>query len=125
MEFLSRQFATAAAAVVLAGCAAGPEPEREVSMTLPAPEVRRVLVQTIPRGAWVERDNEYLGVAPIEVPVEVRSDGSARRITVIRVQDWTGAWERKVLTSVAPVPERMLFDLRGLSGYAPGVSLGP
>jgi len=108
---------------MLAGCASAPE--REVSMTLPAPEVRRVLVQTIPRGAWVERDNEYLGVAPLEVPVEVRSDGSARRITVIRVQDWTGAWERKVLTSVAPVPERMLFDLRGLSGYAPGVSLGP
>lgn len=73
----------------------------------------------------MERDNEYLGVAPLEVPVEVRSDGHAQRITVIRVQDWTGAWERKVLTSVAPVPERMLFDLRGLSGYAPGVTLGP
>jgi len=125
MGVLSRKFATAAAAVVLAGCAAGPEPEREVSMTLPAPEIRRVMVQSIPRGAWVERDNEYMGVAPMEVPVEVRSDGHAQRITVIRVQDWTGAWERKVLTSVAPVPERMLFDLRGLSGYEPGVTLGP
>lgn len=104
-----------------AGCAA-PEP-----VVAPVAELapRRVLVQTIPRGAWVERDNEYLGVAPLVVEVPVRSDGHARRLTVIRVQDWTGAWERKVLTTVAPVPERMLFDLRGLSGYRPGVSLGP
>ena len=104
-----------------AGCAA-PEP-----VVVPVAELapRRVLVQTIPRGAWVERDNEYLGVAPLTVEVPIRSNGHARRLTVIRVQDWTGAWERKILTTVAPVPERMLFDLRGLSGYAPGVSLGP
>lgn len=114
------------AAAVAAGCASGPEAARELSRTLPAePAPRRVLVQSIPRGAWVERDNEYLGVAPLEVEVPVRSDGHARRLTIIRVQDFTGAWERKVLTTVAPVPERMLFDLRGLSDYAPGVSLGP
>lgn len=126
MESLSRFVARAGAALIClaAGCVS-PEPVREVSRTLPAPEIRRVMVQSIPRGAWVERDNEYLGVAPLEVEVPVRSDGHAQRITVIRVQDWTGAWERKVLTSVAPVPERMLFDLRGLSGYAPGVTLGP
>ena len=124
MGLLSRAFVGVAAAVVAAGCASAPV--REVSRTLPAELApRRVLVQSIPRGAWVERDNEYLGVAPLEVEVPVRSDGHARRLTVIRVQDFTGAWERKVLTTVAPVPERMLFDLRGLSGYSPGVSLGP
>lgn len=124
MGLLSRAFVGVAAAVVVAGCASAPV--REVSRTLPAELApRRVLVQSIPRGAWVERDNEYLGVAPLEVEVPVRSDGHARRLTVIRVQDFTGAWERKVLTTVAPVPERMLFDLRGLSDYAPGVSLGP
>ena len=124
MGLLSRAFVGVAAAVVGAGCASAPV--REVSRTLPAePAPRRVLVQSIPRGAWVERDNEYLGVAPLEVEVPVRSDGHARRLTVIRVQDFTGAWERKLLTTVAPVPERMLFDLRGLSGYSPGVSLGP
>lgn len=124
MGLLSRAFVGVAAAVVVAGCASAPV--REVSRTLPAELApRRVLVQSIPRGAWVERDNEYLGVAPLEVEVPVRSDGHARRLTVIRVQDFTGAWERKVLTTVAPVPEWMLFDLRGLSGYSPGVSLGP
>ena len=124
MGLLSRAFVGVAAAVVAAGCASAPV--QEVSRTLPAePAPRRVLVQSIPRGAWVERDNEYLGVAPLEVEVPVRSDGHARRLTVIRVLDFTGAWERKVLTTVAPVPERMLFDLRGLSGYSPGVSLGP
>jgi hypothetical protein len=113
-------------AAVVVGCASAPDAARELSRTLPAELApRRVLVQTIPRGAWVERDNEYMGVAPLVVEVPVRSDGHARRLTVIRVQDWTGAWERKVLTTVAPVPERMLFDLRGLSGYRPGVSLGP
>lgn len=111
-----------AAVAAGAGCAA-PEPVVVAPVAEPAP--RRVLVQTIPRGAWVERDNEYLGVAPLVVEVPVRSNGHARRLTVIRVQDWTGAWERKILTTVAPVPERMLFDLRGLSGYRPGVSLGP
>ena len=107
---------------MLAGCATRPVP-----VVAPVAELapRRVLVQSVPRGAWVERDNEYLGVAPLVVEVPVRSDGHARRLTVLRVQDWTGAWERKVLTTVAPVPERMLFDLRGLSGYRPGVSLGP
>lgn len=129
METLSRFAERAGAALVavaIVGCASGPEAARELSRTLPAELApRRVLVQTIPRGAWVERDNEYLGVAPLEVEVPVRSDGHARRLTVIRVQDFTGAWERKVLTTVAPVPERMLFDLRGLSDYAPGVSLGP
>jgi hypothetical protein len=126
MEALSRFVARAGAALVLAavaGCAS--TPEREVSMTLPAPVFRSVMVQSIPRGAWVERGNEYIGVAPIEVPVRVRSNGHAWAPTVIRVQDWTGAWERKVLTTAAPVPERMLFDLRGLSGYQPGVTLGP
>ena len=123
MGLLLRKFATAASALILAGCAG---PEREVSMTLPAELApRRVLVQTIPRGAWVERDNEYMGVAPLVVEVPVRSDGHARRLTVIRVQDWTGAWERKVLTTVAPVPERMLFDLRGLSGQRSGITLAP
>lgn len=63
MESLSRFVARAGAALIClaAGCVS-PEPVREVSRTLPAPEIRRVLVQTIPRGAWVERDNEYLGV---------------------------------------------------------------
>lgn len=110
-----------AAVAAGAGCAA-PEP---VVAPVAEPAPRRVLVQTIPRGAWVERDNEYLGVAPLVVEVPVRANGHARRLTVIRVQDFTGAWERKILTTVAPVPERMLFDLRGLSGYRPGVSLGP
>jgi CBS domain-containing protein len=68
---------------------------------------------------------EIATVAPLTVEVPVRSNGHARRLTVIRAQDFTGAWERKILTPVAPVPERMLFDLRGLSGYRPGVSLGP
>ena len=104
-----------------AGCVSAPDPEPAAA--LPAePAPRRVMVQTIPRGAWVERDHEYLGVAPLEVEVPVRANGHARRITVIRVQDASGAWERKILSPAAPVPERMLFDLRGLSDFQPGLS---
>lgn len=99
------------AAIALAGCTTTkPDPVTEE----PIEQTRQVLVQTIPRGCWVERNDEYIGVAPIYVPVRTTSSGRPFTLTIIRVQHSSGAWERKIVTSSDTVPEKMLFDLRGL-----------
>lgn len=106
--------ATALAAVVvscLAGCAST---QPDAGPSGPVKGKRDILVQTIPRGAYVERDNEYIGVAPIIVPVDAW-EGSGRlvRTVVIRATDTpTGAWTQKVLTPYSPTPERVLIDIR-------------
>jgi hypothetical protein len=64
-------------------------------------------------------------VAPIVVRVRTSERGYPLGVNAITVQDSTGAWERKMVQYGSPVPERMLFDLRGLSGMRPGVSFGP
>jgi hypothetical protein len=104
-----RAWCTAGAVLTLAGCTTpAPEP--------PAPVVehsREVLVQTIPRGAYVERNNEYIGVAPIVVKVDTTESGRPRRTTRVTATDTpTGAHVWKVLTPGEPVPEKMLMDIR-------------
>jgi len=126
MEALSRACARAGAAVVAAavvGCATGPEPE-------PVPEVeyfRDVLVQTIPRGAYIERNNEYVGVAPIAVRVRTSEEGlPVGPSVVIRATDTpTGAHVWRRLQRGEPVPERMLLDIRPWLEARPGLSFGP
>ena len=74
---------------------------------------REILVQTIPRGAYIERDNEYIGVAPISVTVQTDSDGDLRDWHTIRATDTpTGAWSQKRLSRMHPAPEKMLIDIR-------------
>jgi len=110
-----------AAAIALAGCTTT---KPETVSYEPIEHTREVLVQTIPRGCWVERNNEYIGVAPISVPIRTTSSGRPIGQMVIRVQHSSGAWERKVLTSFDTVPTKMLFDLRGLVGpmlQGPGI----
>lgn len=110
-------------ALATAGCASRPV---EDVAALPRMEYfREVMVQTIPRGCWVEHNSGYVGVAPIVVRVRTSERGYPLGVNAITVQDSTGAWERKMVQYGSPVPERMLFDLRGLSGMRPGVSLGP
>jgi hypothetical protein len=46
-------------------------------------------------------------------------------VNAITVTHSSGAWERKMVRYGEPVPERMLFDLRGLSGVGPALSFGP
>lgn len=104
--------ALAAAAIAgLAGCAST---QPDASQSGPVKGKRDILVQTIPRGAYVERDNEYIGVAPIIVPVDAWEDsGRLIRTVVIRATDTpTGAWTQKVLTPYSPTPERVLMDIR-------------
>lgn len=120
MGALSRVIERAGAAVVLAvvGCAAQPEP-------VVAPVVERyatlVTVQSIPRGAWIEVDGGYKGVAPISVEVETSSSGWPRRLVVIRATDVaSGAFEEKRFYG-APMPDKVLFDLR--PWIRPGPSL--
>lgn len=109
MGLLSRKFATAAAAVVLASCATRPEPEAEV----PAPEHWRAAdIQSIPASAWIEQNNEAVGIAPMRVWVQTYSNGVPKRPVVLRAHDrFSGAWEQKVIATV-PMPSRILFDLR-------------
>jgi len=98
----------AALVVVLASCAT-PEPEPYV----PVRHTREVLVQTIPRRAYISRSHEYIGVAPIAVEVETDSRGHPRVPVQIKATDTpTGAWRTEVLNPLNPVPERMLIDLR-------------
>ena len=107
-----------------AGCAAGPE--RDLSKTLPAVEhFQEVMVQTIPRGCWVDHNSGYVGVAPIAVRVRTSARGYPLGVNAITVTHSSGAWERKMVRYGEPVPERMLFDLRGLSGVGPALSFGP
>jgi hypothetical protein len=76
-------------------------------------DTREILVQTIPRGAYIERDNEYIGVAPISVTVQTDSDGDLRDWHTIRATDTpTGAWSQKRLSRMQPAPEKMLIDIR-------------
>ncbi len=115
METLSRfvERAGAALAVALVGCATTPEP---VALSVER-HVRVVLVQSIPRQAYVARDNEYMGVAPVAVTIETDALGRPRRPTQIKVTcSFSGAWRTEVLNPIHRVPERMLVDLREFTG---------
>ena len=93
------------------------------------PEVehfRDVLVQTIPRGAYVERNNEYIGVAPIAVRVRTSESGYPLGSVVIRATDTpTGAHVWRRLQRGEPVPERLLLDIRPWLEARPALSFGP
>ena len=105
--------------MILAGCVSAPEPR-------PSPVVveRSVLVQSIPRGAYVERDGEYLGVAPMAVPVRVWQDSGrlVRAVKLRAVDTPTGAWVERVVTPFAPTPERVLLDIRPWMDARPALS---
>lgn len=108
MELLPRKFASVAAAVILAGCAARTVPEP----VLPVYAERDVQVQTIPRGGWIEVDGGYVGRAPAWVRVPVYSSGWPRDLVRIRATDMvSGAWEEKRFYG-RPMPDKVLFDLR-------------
>ena len=111
METLSRVTKRAGAALIclaVAGCASRPEP------VVPEPErhYRFADVQSIPANAWIEQNHDAVGIAPMRIWVETRSDGVPKRAVVLRAHDrLTGAWEQKVIATV-PMPSRILFDLR-------------
>jgi hypothetical protein len=105
-----------------AGCASRPEPDAYVP---PVEHSREVMVQTIPRGCWVDHNSGYVGVAPIAVRVRTSERGYPLGVNAITVTHSSGAWERKMVRYGEPVPERMLFDLRGLPGVKPALSFGP
>jgi hypothetical protein len=78
---------------------------------------RVVLVQSIPRHAYVARGLEYMGVAPVEVVIETDASGRPLRPVQIKVTDtFSGAWRTEVLNPLHPVPARMLVDLREFTG---------
>lgn len=94
------------------------------------PEVehfREVLVQTIPRGGYVERNNEYMGVAPIAVRVRTSVEGlPVGPSVVIRATDTaTGGYVWRRLQRGEAVPERMLMDIRPWLEPRPALSFGP
>jgi len=111
-------------AIGLAGCAST---QRDAIPSGPVKVKRDILVQTIPRGAYIERDNEYIGVAPIVVPVDAWEDsGRLLRTVVIRATDTpTGAWTQKVLTPYCPTPERVLLDIRPWLTPQEPIRIGP
>jgi hypothetical protein len=125
METLSRFGSRAGAALVLAalvGCASRPVP-------VAAPVVehfREILVQTIPRGAYIERNSEYIGLAPIVVRVRTSATGRPVGPVVIRATDvasGASAWQRLYQSEEAP--ERMLLDIRPFVESRPALSFGP
>ena len=105
-----RAWFTAGAVMALAGCTtpqSDPEPWRPVEHT------REVLVQTIPRRAYVSRNHEYIGVAPIAVEIKTDSRGHPRAPVQIRATDTpTGSYVTEVLNPLNPVPEKMLIEIR-------------
>lgn len=115
MESLSRfveRTGAAVVAVLVLGCAAGPEAAPEPPMLERI--VSAVTVQSIPRGAWIEVDGGYVGTAPATVAVDVSSSGRPRRLVRIRATDvGSGAFEEKSFYG-QPMPDKVLFDLRPL-----------
>ena len=103
------------------GCAMPPKEE-------PAPldQTRWIYVNTIPRGGYIERNGEYIGVAPIMVSVEATQSGRPIFPNRIRATDTpTGAWTEEVLTGLHPVPERMLLDMRSAIPPPTPFKVGP
>ena len=119
---MRRMLFVLAAVAAAAGCASRPEPEASFP---PVKHFQEVMVQSIPRGCWVDHNSGYVGVAPIAVRVRSSERGRPMGINAITVTHSSGAWERKMVRYGEPVPERMLFDLRGLSGVGPALSFGP
>ena len=76
-------------------------------------------------GRGVTRGGRNCWVARIAVRVRTSARGHPLGINAITVTHSSGAWERKMVRYGEPVPERMLFDLRGLSGVGPALSFGP
>lgn len=73
---------------------------------------RFTMVQSIPRGAWIEVNGAYLGTAPVTVETETSSSGRPRRVVVMRATDISsGAFEEKRFYG-EPMPDKVLFDLR-------------
>jgi hypothetical protein len=110
MESLSRVAERAGAAliaVLLVGCAAVPE-------AAPTPEYwREVVVQTLPQGGYIERNNEYIGMAPASVWVKSSRLGFPLGDVVIRGTDtMSGAYAWRRLERGDVVPARMLLDIR-------------
>jgi len=96
-------------ALLLGACAPKPEPEPYV----PVSYTREIVVQTIPRGAYISRNNEYIGVAPITVTVETTASGRPTVPVQIRATDTpTGSYVTEVLNPLHKVPEKMLLDIR-------------
>lgn len=125
METLSRSCSragTALIAAVLVGCASGP-----VAELVPEAEYfRDIVVQTIPRQGYVERNNEYIGMAPIAVRVRTSESGYPAGDVVIRATDTvTGAYVWRRLQRGEPVPTRMLMDIRPWLDAERKGSLGP
>jgi hypothetical protein len=127
MDNASAFCVTALAAAVVSGLAGCASTQPDVGSSGPVKVKRDILVQTIPRGAYVERDNEYIGVAPIVVPVDAWEDsGRLVRTVVIRATDTpTGAWTQKVLTPYSPTPERVLIDIRPWLTPQEPIRIGP
>lgn len=108
VRLLGRPFGAGLMLLTLVACST-PTPEPYV----PVSHTREVLVQTIPRGAYISRSHEYIGVAPIAVEIETDSLGRPKVPVQIKATDTpTGAWRLEVLNPINPVPERMLIDLR-------------
>jgi hypothetical protein len=97
-------------AALVVGCASGPEPA--APPVLAEPVVVGVMIQSIPRGAWIEVDGGYAGTAPVVSAVEVNSLGRPRRVVRIRATDVeSGAFEEKAFYG-SRMPDKVLFDLR-------------
>lgn len=119
MGQLLRKFAAVASALIVAGCAVA-EPVIEARSAVP---VRRMWVQTIPRGAYVEVNGEYVGLAPRLVYVEATESGRPRSLTKVTATDTpSGAWVQEVLMPRAAVPERLLLDIRPWMSASPALS---
>jgi hypothetical protein len=69
---MRRMLFVLAAAAAVAGCASRPEP---VVSFPPVEHWQEVMVQTIPRGCWVDHNSGYVGVAPIAVRVRTSARG--------------------------------------------------
>jgi hypothetical protein len=109
----------AAASQMMGGCTTTTPATPEVEVD----HYREVLVQTIPRGAYVERNNEYIGVAPIAVRVRTSEGGyPLGRVRITATDTPTGAHVWKELLRNEQVPEKMLMDIRPFLNPTPSLT---
>lgn len=102
-------------ALLLAGCATDPVPERYRS----AEPVATIEVATLPPGALIYLNNEYLGTSPLTVKLVADQFGKWKQASIIRavVPHDTVAYEEMVYPRGYRVPSRVLLRVPGYTHW--------
>lgn len=112
---IAKHAAPLAVVVILAGCATDPVPERYRT----AEPVATIEVATLPPGALVYLNAEYMGTSPVTVKLVADQFGKWKQDSVIRavVPHDTVAFEEMIYPRGYRVPSRVLLRVPGYTHW--------